>query len=175
MPSDHRNHYASEDAAGHDFEEHIRQAVGRVVGVAEAGVPDGLEKTSDRPKPTSRAARVSPATPAATDARPALTLAAWSSWTVRRPGARADPAAQQRRALDHGGEAHPLADQVERRDRDKREQPEPPRQGLGGSSTDRGTERVGAAVTEHGSTCQIGRQTARRSADCRRCADADQA
>ena len=42
MPSDHRNHDASEDAAGHDLEEHIRQAVGRVVGVAEAGVPDGL-------------------------------------------------------------------------------------------------------------------------------------
>ena len=136
--------------------------------------PTVLEKTSDRPKPTSRDARVSPATPAATEAKPALTRVVVEGLRVRR-APELIQLAQQRRALDHGGEAHPLADQVERRDRDKGEQPEPPRQGLGGSSTDRGTERVGAAVTEHGSGCQIGRQAARRSADCRRCAEADQA
>ena len=42
MPSDHRHHHPSEDAAGNNLEEHIWEAVGGVVGVAEAGVPDGL-------------------------------------------------------------------------------------------------------------------------------------
>ena len=57
----------------------------------------------------------------------------------------------------------------------KASSPESPRQRLRGSSTDSSTECIRAAVTEHGLPCQVGRQAARGSADCRRCAEADQA
>ena len=42
MPCDDGNHHSSQDAASHDLEQHVRQAVGGVVGVAEAGIPDRL-------------------------------------------------------------------------------------------------------------------------------------
>ena len=42
MPGDDRHHHTSEDAPGNNLEEHIGQAVGGVVGVAEAGVSNGL-------------------------------------------------------------------------------------------------------------------------------------
>src|SRR4029450_10958376 len=54
--------------------------------------PTVFEKTTDRPKPTRRAAKVRPATPAATEARPALTRARWLWRGVGGPGARAGAA-----------------------------------------------------------------------------------
>ena len=42
MPCHHWDHYPCQDAAGDDLEEHVGQAVGSVVCIAETGVTDGL-------------------------------------------------------------------------------------------------------------------------------------
>ena len=44
MPCHYRHHHTCQDAAGDNLEEHVGQAVGGVVDVAEAGVSNGLGK-----------------------------------------------------------------------------------------------------------------------------------
>jgi hypothetical protein len=44
MPCHYWHHYPCEDTAGDDLEEHVGQAVGSVVCIAETGVTDGLGK-----------------------------------------------------------------------------------------------------------------------------------
>ena len=44
VPGDDRHHHTGEDTPGHNLEEHVGQAVGGVVGVAEAGVSNSLGK-----------------------------------------------------------------------------------------------------------------------------------
>ena len=107
MPGDHRDDHAGQHAAGDDLEQHVRQRVRGVVGIAEAGVADGLGEhqraaEADDPRgqgqPGHGSARPRPST------GPAL--------PTPRPAQLVQPA-QPRRPLDHRGEADPLAGQVQ--------------------------------------------------------------
>jgi hypothetical protein len=73
VPRDYRDDNARQYAARDNLEQHVGQAVGGVVVSPRQVSPTVLEKTNERPNPTSRDARVKPATAAATEAKPALT------------------------------------------------------------------------------------------------------
>ena len=51
VPRHYRNDYTRQYAAGDDLEQHVGQAVGGVVGVAEAGVADCLGEDQGPPEP----------------------------------------------------------------------------------------------------------------------------
>ena len=146
MPGDHRDDHAGEHAAGDDLEEHVRQRVRGVVGIAKAGVADGLGEHQGAAEADD--ARGEGQAGQAQRDRAESSLHARPSWSSRRShGVFSITAVKLTRSLARFRPATPMRAST--------------RAGRGSTSAatvaTRGAQRVGPAVAEH----RLRRQVAR--------------
>ena len=160
-PGEHRHHGAGQRAAGDDLEEHVRQRVGASgTPMPDAGSCRRCRRTpaSGRSRPRGRAAVTArdqrrPRRPARARRR----RRRGSLTGLRRgPAAQRVELAQAGRALDHRGEADPLAGQGQRRPRrPARPAGRPAAAGPPAPYAEQRAGRVRAGVAEHRPLAQV--------------------